>query len=242
MAAPFAFHADKDTDMRWFRRNAKTPQTRKAASIARLQAEGVPYIDHLPMIEDAAAVRIRSAEEIARRAIACLISIQAACDRNACRYTPETAQWCQELLRKYAIEQLTPNEAAILGNQGDDQDVINMVWKYEAYWVLLWALGLVNELSFPDRTVDCDFAINAVSQHADFNSFMKQVRLRDIHAILDEADLIYRYHWACVDARLKQQPMPADMDASVVMERHAALNWLIDSDGQDDWDTPDVST
>ncbi|SDH69939.1 protein of unknown function [Pseudomonas flavescens] len=230
--------------MNWFfrRSTALTPQARKDASIARLKKAGVPYIEHLPMIEDAAEVRVRSAEAIASRAIACLVAIQAACDRQAEQYTPETAQWCQELLAQYGIDQLTPNEVRILGNEGGEQDVVNMVWKYEAYWVLLWALGVVKELDFPDHAIDCDFAIQAVSQHADFASFMGQVRLRDVPTLLDEADLIYRYHWACVDARLKQAPMPAGLNASVVMERHAALNWLIDSDGQDDWDNPDVST
>ena len=222
--------------------NGLTPAERKAASIARLQTAGIPYIDHLPMIEPASEVRIRSAEEIAQRAIACLITIQAACDRNAGNYSPDTAQWCQQLLEQYGITQLTPAEVRILSNQGEQQDVINMVWKYEAYWVLLWALGIVETLDFPDHTIDCDFAIEAVSRHEDFAAFLQHVRLRDIHSILDEADLIYRYHWACVDARLKQAPMPASMNASVVMERHAALNWLIDNDGQNDWDNPDVST
>ena len=222
--------------------NGLSPEERKAASIAKLQAADIPYIDHLPMIEPASEVRVRSAEEIAQRAIACLITIQAACDRNAGSYTADTAQWCQALLEQYGITQLTPAEVRILSNQGEQQDVINMVWKYEAYWVLLWALGIVESLDFPDRTIDCDFAIEAVSRHENFSAFLQQVRLRDIHSILDEADLIYRYHWACVEARLKQAPMPADMNASVVMERHAALNWLIDNDGQDDWDNPDVST
>lgn len=221
---------------------ALTPEARKQASIDRLKAAGIPYIEHLPMIEAASEVRVRSAEDIARRAIACLIAIQAACDRQAGQYTPETAQWCQELLEQYAIDELTPCEARILGNGGGEQDVVNMVWKYEAYWVLLWALGVVDELDFPDHAIDCDFAIQAVAQHPDFAAFMATTKLRDIASILDEADLIYRYHWACVDARLKQAPMPASLNPSVVMERHAALNWLIDNDGQDDWDNPDVST
>ncbi|MGG2395709.1 DUF4272 domain-containing protein [Pseudomonas sp. SH1-B] len=222
--------------------NGLTPEQRKAASIARLQATDIPYIDHLPMIEAASDVRVRSKEEIARRAIACLVTIQAACDRNAGSYTAEAAQWCQELLEQYGVTELTAAEVQILNNQGERQDVINMVWKYEAYWVLLWALGIVERLDFPDHTIDCDFAIQAVSQHESLAAFLQQTHLRDIHSILDEADLIYRYHWACVDARLKQAPMPANMNASVVMERHAALNWLIDNDGQDDWDNPDVST
>lgn len=165
----------------------QTPEARKQASIARLKAAGIPYIEHLPCIESASEVRVRS-------------------------------------------------------NEGGEQDVVNMVWKYEAYWVLLWALGVVEELDFPDHAIDCDFAIQAVAQHQDFAAFMATTKLRDIASILDEADLIYRYHWACVNARLKQAPMPAGLNPSVVMERHAALNWLIDNDGQDDWDNPDVST
>ncbi len=221
---------------------SQTPEARKQASIARLEAAGIPYIEHLPCIESASEVRVRSAEEIARRAIACLIAIQAACDRQAGQYTPDTARWCQDLLEQYGIHGLTRNEVRILSNEGGEQDVVNMVWKYEAYWVLLWALGEGQELDFPDHAIDCDFAIQAVAQHQDFATFMAQTKLRDIASILDEADLIYRYHWACVDARLKQAPMPAGLNPSVVMERHAALNWIIDNDGQDDWDNPDVST
>ena len=69
---------------------------------------------------------------------------------------------------------------------------------------------------------------------------MAQVELRDIEEILDEADLIYRYDWACVDARMKQLDAPAGLNSSVVVERHGALNWLIQRDG--DWDDPDVNT
>jgi hypothetical protein len=73
-----------------------------------------------------------------------------------------------------------------------------------------------------------------------FDAFMSKVKLREIEEILDQADLIYRYDWACVDARLKQQQAPANLNSSVVVERHGALNWLIQADS--DWDYPDVST
>ena len=55
----------------------KTPEERKAASIQRLKKEGIPYIEHLPVIEGAEQVRPRSLEEIARRAITSLLIIQA---------------------------------------------------------------------------------------------------------------------------------------------------------------------
>ena len=58
----------------------KSAEERKQQSIALLKEQGVPYIEHLPVIETADDVRLRSAEEIARRAICCLITIQLACD------------------------------------------------------------------------------------------------------------------------------------------------------------------
>ena len=50
----------------------KSAEERKQQSIALLKEQGVPYIEHLPVIENADEVRLRSAEEIARRAICCL--------------------------------------------------------------------------------------------------------------------------------------------------------------------------
>lgn len=72
---------------------------------------------------------------------------------------------------------------------------------------------------------------------------MKTVNLRSIDEILDEADLIYRYHWACVDARIHRKNVPADLDSGVVFERHWGLNWLIGK-GTDDgnWDCVSTNT
>lgn len=58
----------------------KEAQMRKKRSIEILKAHKVPYIQHLPTIETADAVRVRTAEEIARRAVTCLLAIQVACD------------------------------------------------------------------------------------------------------------------------------------------------------------------
>src|SRR5262245_20293658 len=46
---------------------------RKTRSIARLKAEGVPTIDWLPVIETVAEARLRSSNEIARRALALVV-------------------------------------------------------------------------------------------------------------------------------------------------------------------------
>jgi hypothetical protein len=69
--------------------------------------------------------------------------------------------------------------------------------------------------------------------------FIADAKLRSIESILDEADLIYRYRWAVVDARVKGEDAPALLHPGVAMERHHALNWLIGYMEQE-WD--DVST
>ena len=219
----------------------KTAEQRKAESILELQRHDVPYIDWLPHIETVNEAYVRTIEEIAQRAIACLITIQAACDRNNDNYSPENAQWCLELIQQFQLDEvLTPKEIDILNNEGNEQDVVNMIWKYESYWSLLWALGLVERLEFPNDTIDCDYAINVVSSCETFAAFMQTVKRRDIEDILDQADLIYRYHWACVNARINQLALPANLIESVVSERRAGLDWLIRIDA--DWDNPELST
>ena len=143
----------------------KSPETRKAASIAKLQARGVPCLDSLPVIEAADEARIRSAEEIARRAIACLIAIQAAFAQHDGSYSEAGAAWCHDRLEQYGVtDAITPNESMVFAARASEQDNINMVWKYEAYWTLLWALGIVATLDYPDHTIDCDFAMHAVAR------------------------------------------------------------------------------
>lgn len=69
--------------------------------------------------------------------------------------------------------------------------------------------------------------------------FIAEASLRPLAQVLDEADLIVRYHWAAVDARINRKPCPAGVDPGVVYERHYALNWLIGY-GNQAWD--DVAT
>lgn len=221
----------------------KDPDIRKQENIAKLKELGIPFISHLPVIESADQVRIRTAEEIACRAICCLLTIQMACEINQNGYDQEPVEFFTDLLEQFGVkDQLTPHEKAIFRGTASEQEVVNMVWKYEAYWALLWALGIVKKLEFPCNICDCDFAIKAVSSHKSFEEFMEQVSLRNIEEILDEADLIYRYDWACVNARIKGQEAPAGLDKDVVPERHWGLNWLIDADGDNNWDNVDIST
>jgi len=55
-------------------------ELRKEKSIAFLKKKEVPYIEHLPMIEDSASVKIKAPEVIAKRMVCTLLTIQYAFD------------------------------------------------------------------------------------------------------------------------------------------------------------------
>lgn len=37
---------------------------------------------------------------------------------------------------------------------------VQFLWKYEAYWTLLWALGFVEQLEYPDKICDVPLAVS----------------------------------------------------------------------------------
>jgi len=103
--------------------------------------------------------------------------------------------------------------------------------------VLYWALGHVDQPLGPPRdTCDVDRMTGAVINDPD----LEKGPTRSANDVLNEADLIYRYHWAVRQAGIDGKPPPADLHPGVVMERHKALNWLIGYNDNADWD--DVTT
>lgn len=202
---------------------------RKQGNMEVLRNRGVPVIDHLPELPPAERVQLRGREEIAERAVTLLLLIQYACDVAQQNEILESRALVQDLLAKYGVNQkLTQREWYFLTNpQPAVQEAIQLSWQYEAYWVLLWALGIVEKLEFPDRICDCALAIQAVAECEDFSQFLAKAKLRPAAEILDQADFIYRCDWACVYARINRQEPAAGLNPGVVLERHRALNWLI---------------
>lgn len=212
-------------------------ERRKRASIAYIQERGIPHLETLPLLPPAAACVWKSQEDIARRAVALLIVIQYACDVAQGGDLEESTDFVMRMLRKFEVEdQLTEKERKLLRDaEPVEQEAVNIVWQYEAYWTLIWALGLVESLDFPDQICDCEYAIEAVSRCESFEEFYEKTVLRSREEILDEADQIYRLHWACVDSRIHGKEAPAGMNESIVMERRRGLFWMAGCD-EEDWD------
>jgi hypothetical protein len=75
----------------------------------------------------------------------------------------------------------------------------------------------------------------------DMDALLMNINTRDTAEILDELDKTYRLHWAVTDARVKNEPTPANINPSVVYERHYAFNWLINRYNED-WDAVSTPT
>lgn len=201
-------------------------------SVDFLVKKNVPVNKTLPFIEDVKTSQLRSPKEIVERLIGCTTSAVAA----------ETAdrKIVDQIIADFnAYGFLTLKEKAFVdGPLTDRQQRAQFSWRYERSWVLLWALGYVEDLSYPDSICDVP-KLAGTLRGKTFKALMAGAKPRSHQEVLDAADLIYRLDWAVVDARLNKKPTPAGLDAGVVLERHAALNWLTGYLDQD-WD--DITT
>lgn len=192
---------------------------RKARSLDLLKTEGVPFIPSLPEVEDETHIRLRTADEAARRVLA-LAVLSAKLDGRA---DAEVAGWVEQF---NLYEDLSPQEKDFLaGRVMDEQLFSRLTWRSEAALVLLWALGEVETLARPDKFSRVE-PLYRLLEMPSKQAWLERVHLRPASEILDALDLHYRYHWAVVDARLQLHLPPAGLNPDVVQQRHHALNWL----------------
>ncbi len=217
---------------------------RRNCSVSFLRQQGIYVTGWLPLIEGEAEANFRSVEEVALRAAALLaVSLHAEVLMTQNMDVLEARSYSDSVIETYGCgEAFSPQEKAFLENNAPEQkEGIHFSWQYECLYVMLWALGHIDKLSFPDQICDVGAAVRIIRQYDSMDKLVGASILRTHEELLDEADLIYRMDWGCVDARSKGLPLPRNLEGGVVMERHKCLNWLIGS-GNDDWDDVDVST
>ena len=211
----------------------KSSEVRKEQTEKRLKEMGIAYNRYLPLIESSEDVVLKGLDDICKRAIACLISIQVGLDIGQSDYE-ESKEFFADILSKYGVEScLNEKEKRLFNGNCSKQDAIDVVWTYEAYWSLVWALGLIDDISNAVEICDCQKAISLVSECGSLEEFKKQCHVRDIEEILDMLDLYYRYDWACTEKRFNPQTSIGGLNPEVVVERRKGLEWLISE--ENDW-------
>lgn len=207
-----------------------TPEERRRKNNEYIKNMGIECFEKLPVIESSDDVKLRDLDVICRRAIACLLSIQLACDIHGKYNYEESKTMFYGLLKDFGVENdLLECEKKLFEGQYDERDVINVTWSYECYWSLVWALGLIDdeEMKVPSDICDCNRAIDFVKKAKNIENFKGKTKLRDIEEVLDMLDLYYRYHWACVEKRVNPRTNIGVLNPDVVWERRKGLEWLI---------------
>ncbi|CAZ97400.1 DUF4272 domain-containing protein [Zobellia galactanivorans] len=211
----------------------KSPKqpNRKERTEEFLKSKGVKINEHLPHIEAEEDTTLRAPKEIAQR-----VSVLAT--TNMVAFNVIEAEDAIEYLKTYHLwELLTPKEKSFLENPTDDKKT-QETWKCEGIWVLMWALGVVEDIGYPDKMCDLNqipFEKYPIGEGKDPNTFINSFsKSRTKTEILDANDLYYRMDWTCVDARLNGHELNG-LNPGVVYERHYALNWLVNYMDQE-WD------
>lgn len=219
----------------------KSNTDRRNEVTAILEKEGIDYLKSLPLLETSDMVALKDIDAICKRAIACLLSTQVACDLQNGEDAGETAEFFQGLLEKFGVQDmLLDKEKRLLTGGYSEQDVIDVSWTYEAYWSLVWALGMIEDISDATEICDCQRAISLVSECETYEDFRAKCKPRDIEEILDMLDLYYNYHWVCEDSRIGGNVRTGELDSGVVMERRRGLEWLICD--EEDWNEISLDT
>lgn len=207
---------------------------RREKSNKKIKQMGIACLESLPILDEDMDLDLKSLDDICKRAIASLLSIQIACDINAGNDYEESNKILSNLLKEYKVEDcLNPKEKRLFNGEYTQQDTIDVTWTYESYWSLVWALGLIEDISLPNEICDCEKAIKLVSEAKSFDEFKTKCKLRDVEEILDMLDLHYRYHWACVEKRINPNTPIGELNPEVVVERRRGLEWLFSE--EDDW-------
>lgn len=209
---------------------------RKAQTELLLRNRLIDTPESLPPVIAEVEVMLREADEVAWRAMSLFIVAVRA--ESLATGQPIPVDSLREKT-PLAFQALSPQEAEFLAaDPPDQQSIINAAWRYEALFVLQWALGLHAELPFADAI--CDVPKVAETMLPRMNAeFVAGARLRSTTEILDALDFNQRLLWAARDAQLNQQTPPAAIDGGVISERQHALNWLIRFENAD-WDDVDV--
>lgn len=218
---------------------AEADKARAQRSIDKLKKKGIPFIEHLrcEILESEAVVKSRKMM-VERAAALFTVSVYSEVMLSEDGSRDKALLYVDKMNELYGAKAwLSPNERAYLDNPSpEQQECIQYVWRYEACGVLLWAAGVVEDLSYPSEIIDVPVLTAIFQQHKGIDSLLKKGYARKPEEILDMADLTMRYDWACVDARIHSKEAPASLDGGIVVERHYAFNWITGANNGADWD------
>lgn len=218
-----------------------TPQERRVKTLERLRKQKIAVNEHLPLLPSGEVVKVKSMEEVKKRALASMVSIQLACSiRNDEDYAKSLAGAGQMMdAWDVSIDDFLPRERVLIQNKYTQkgntdelskQGVIDIIWSYETYYSLIWSLDLIGGKELMDASNTCN-TVRAISIAQMINDIAS--KLVNTEKILDMSDLFYCYYWACAEKKIRPETAAGKLNPEVVAERRRGLEWIISE--EKDW-------
>jgi len=212
----------------------KTPEQRKAESIALIREHGVPVLESLPVIESEDEAGIRTEDELRGQLLAIAMVWMRAQFASVGSPHQEFLRGF-EPLRAEAEEFLSEFQLGFIEDPRPDEDAIaDGLWLIESVAALLWAAGLLKKLEWPKTLTDPAMLENLVEAAVSG----APLHPRTPSDLLDQADLAYRLLWAVVQKKIDGPAAP--INGSIVYERARAFGWLVQPEVE--WEDVDMST
>lgn len=221
---------------------------RKTRSEKVLKKHKILINPTLPRIANENEARLKSPEEIVKRGVTAFLTAQIAIDICNNNGAAESAAFFAPILDRFGLRgELTEDEKPYFDSEKcgniTARQANEMQWRLEMCAALFWACGFIKKLPYPAEMTDTTKQIPMINGCGNLAELMRNVKMRSLREILDETDLIFRMNWACVEARVKNDPsIRGDLFPDVVWEQHKGCNWLIGAYGADDWDTVNPHT
>lgn len=194
----------------------------------------------LPLHADADFDWVRDAASVAARchAIAAALALQQGAPPERIRKALEDND-LERWLGDRELRLLRHLERHVTMNAEDlHQMSVDISWREEALWALMWSLQLVEALP-PDELCGKDPFYERLAPDLDPYKARTDVELRPLTEIAAMLDFYYLLHWHARNAQYHGQMWDSDIAPGVVLERRRALEWLF----QDvPWEEVDLGT
>ena len=125
-----------------------------------------------------------------------------------------------------------------MGRDELHRTTVDISWREEALWALMWALELVDDLP-PDQLCGQDPFYERLAPDMDPARGLADVALRPHAEIVAMLDFYYCLHWHARKAQYHGARWDSEIVPGAVLERRRALEWLF----QDlPWEDVDLGT
>ncbi len=197
-------------------------------NIEYLKQNKIPYFEDLKTIPINSNTKLRDKKEILDRALVDYVIASMslyALDGKASSIPNILDEMDKKLQVKKILSDGDHNFLqAMMENKVSKQELQDVSWVFEECATLLWSLGFFDK---PASNQECNVAeIDNLFFSSTYEDLLSKAQLRPKEEIMEFADLLFRYQWACRDARLKKQPLP-NLKEMIVQEQRSGFEWLL---------------